>query len=60
MIKEEIEDHFKTIRNNITEDHHEGKIPDTELIEKLKLLNDMEREATEIMITVKKLTTQRE
>ena len=59
MIKEEIEDHFKLIRQNITEDHNEGKISDADLIEKLNLLKEMEREATEIILTVKKLTTRR-
>jgi len=59
MIKEEIEDHFKLIRQNITEDHNEGKISDADLIEKLNLLKEMERESTEIILTVKKLTTRR-
>lgn len=59
MIKEEIAEYFREIRNSIVEEHHEGIIADAELIEKLTLVKEMEREATEIVVTVKKLISRR-
>ena len=60
MIKEEVEEYFQTVRNNIAADHYEGKINDVDLIEKLQLLKDSENEALTIIAMVKKLSLQRE
>ena len=60
MIKEDIEEEFRRVRNNIVADHNEGKIKDSELIEKLQMLKESETEAINIITTVRKLSMQRE